>query len=139
MGNKVKDRVLEEILNIENFDIKKLVFLSREKDILASEGDLDGHTQIVQSISFQKDWELYAETDVFTMILKNYHSENRIFIKIFVEGIVFESNILFKGNDLCRVKETMFFNEIYKGFIKNMSIVKEEENLEKIFKKLLRC
>ena len=139
MKNKVADRVLEEILNIENFDIKKLVFLSREKDILASEGDLDGHTQIVQSISFQKDWELYAETDVFTMILKNYHSENRIFIKIFVEGIVFESNILFKGNDLCRVKETMFFNEIYKGFIKNMSIVKEEENLEKIFKKLLRC
>ena len=139
MKNKVADRVLEEILNIENFNIKKLVFLSREKDILASEGDLDGHTQIVQSISFQKDWELYAETDVFTMILKNYHSENRIFIKIFVEGIVFESNILFKGNDLCRVKETMFFNEIYKGFIKNMSIVKEEENLEKIFKKLLRC
>ena len=139
MKNKVEDRVLEEILNIENFDIQKLVFLSREKDILANEGDLDGHTQIVQSISFQKDWNLYAETDVFTMILKNYHSENRIFIKIFVKGIIFESNILFKDNDVCRVKETMFFNEIYKGFIKNMSIVKEEENLEKIFKKLLRC
>ena len=138
MKNKVADRVLEEILNIENFDIKKLIFLSREKDILASEGDLDGHTQIVKSISFQKDWELYAETDVFTMILKNYHSENRIFIKIFVEGIVFESNILFKGNDLCRVKEIVSFNGIYKGFIKSMGVAKEEENLEKIFKKLLR-
>ena len=139
MGNKVKDRVLEEILNIENFDIKRLVFLSREKDLLASEGDLDGHTQIVQSISFQKDWNLYAETDVFTMILKNYHSENRIFIKVFVRDIIFESDILFKGNDLCRVKEIMFFNGTCKGFIKNMSIAKEEESLEKIFKKLLRC
>ena len=139
MKNKVADRVLEEILNIENFDIQRLVFLSREKNILANEGDLDGHTKVVQSISFQKDWNLYAETDVFTMILKNYHSENRIFIKVFVRDIIFESDILFKGNDLCRVKEIVSFNGIYNGFIKNMSIVKEEENLEKIFKRLLRC
>ena len=139
MGNKVEDRVLEEILNIENFDIQRLVFLSREKDLLASEGDLDGHTKIVQSISFQKDWNLYTETDVFTMILKNHHSENRIFIKVFVRDIIFESDILFKDNDLCHVKEIMFFNGTCKGFIKNMSIAKEEENLEKIFKKLLRC
>ena len=138
MKNKVEYRVLEEILNIENFDIKKLFFLSQEKDVLVNEGDLDGHTKIVQNISFQKDWKLYVETDVYTMIIKNYHSESRIFIKICAKGIVFESDILFKDDDVCRIKETVFSNENYKGFIGNMEIEKEEENLEKIFKKLLR-
>ena len=145
MKNKVTDRILEEILNIENFDIKRLFFLTQEKDILVNAGNLDGldvldgHTKIVQNISFQKDWKLYAETDIYTMILKNYHSENRVSIKIFAKDIIFESDISFKNNDICRVKETMCFNGSYKGFVKNMMIIEAEENLEKIFKKLLRC
>ena len=69
------------------------------------------------------------------MIIKNHHSENRLSIKLYSK-IIFESHILFK-NDFCQVKE-IIFDKSYKGFVKNMKIA-EEENLEKIFKKLLRC
>ena len=139
--NKVENRVLEEILNIENFNIKKLVLLNEDREVIINTGTdeniLDVHTKVIQNIDFQEDWKLYAETDVFTMIIKNYHSENRLSIKVFSKEIVFESHVLFKDN-FCRVKEIVF-DKSYKGFVKNMKIEEEEENLEKIFKKLLRC